>query len=217
MHPEFESIATKAVQCRVCFEDRSIKPALIDIAQPRWVGPGYWSAKARVLMILLNPGSGESRKSSADARALELLREFRDGKGSLQAVLEHQAEDIPNWGRKRFAAFYLEGLGLKLDDVAFANFAWCSTKGNRYPGEMLRSCFARHTQQLIECLDPNVVLLSGTAVHRFANEIKNVIPGAEIIPTLHYAHRKGKAAEERELERVRGIIAEAAEGRTLRG
>ncbi|MEA2068426.1 MAG: hypothetical protein U9P12_04430, partial [Verrucomicrobiota bacterium] len=47
------------------------------------------------------------------------------------------------------------------------------------------------------------VLLSGTNVHGFKKEIGDILPAAEIVPTLHYAHRKGKEAEQIELERVR--------------
>ena len=157
-------------------------------------------------MVLLNPGSGESRNRSGDHRALELLQEFRDGKGSLEAVLDHQARDMPNWGRGRFGSFYLDGLGLDLENIAFANIAWCATMGNKYPRKMLRVCFSRHTRQLIEGLDPDVVLLSGVATHRFADDILVVAPRSKVVPILHYAHRLGKASEGRELERVRRLI-----------
>src|SRR5262249_38324031 len=74
-----------------------------------------------------------------------------------------------NWGIRqgRFMKFYLDGLNLELDEVAFANVAWCSTAGNRYPPDMLKLCFAKHTRQLLKGLDPEVVLLSGSQVHSF--------------------------------------------------
>ncbi len=115
----FEALATKTVQCRVCFHRFPVESPLIDIAQPRWIGPRYWSAPLRVAIVMLNPGSGEFREDSADARSRALLSAFRDGTGSREAVLEHQARDMPYWGRGRFSSFYLSGLPLCPSKGAF--------------------------------------------------------------------------------------------------
>ena len=47
-----------AIGCRVCFERLPIQSALIDLAQPRWVGSAYRGAERRVAIVLVNPGSG---------------------------------------------------------------------------------------------------------------------------------------------------------------
>jgi uracil-DNA glycosylase len=210
----FEALSAKATKCRVCFERFDIKAALIDVAQPRWVGNKYWSAHPRVVVVMLNPGSGEARDRSADTRSLDLLKAFAQGRGSLAAIMSHQAGDMPNWGRQlrtedgkpnghQFTAFYLKGLNLKLDEIAFANVAWCATSGNKYPACMLSTCFERHTQPLLALLAPDVVLLSGSAAHRFAASIKRDVPGAKVVPMMHYAHREGASIEATELSRVR--------------
>ena len=211
MQSEFEALCARAAACRRCFQGLSVAPSLIDIAQPRWVGSRYASAKRRVAVVMLNPGSGASRTDGADERSRQLIRAFADGSGSLDAVFEHQAADMPNWGRGgRFLPFCIDGLGLRLDEIAFANVAWCGTYGDRYPGKMLEDCFNRHAEKLLSILDPHVVLLSGCKTHRFADRVRELLPErCSVILMYHYAHRKGLAAEKCELERVRGEIEEA--------
>src|SRR5947209_11879084 len=105
-----EELAAAAVRCRVCFHEFPVQPARIDIAQPRWIGPAYWSTQPRLAILMLNPGSGESRTDSADECFRTLLHAFRAGSETLDVVFEHQASDMPNWGRRRFSAFYLKVL-----------------------------------------------------------------------------------------------------------
>ena len=213
----FEALSAKAVKCRVCFERFDVKPALIDVAQPRWVGSKYWSTRPRIVIVMLNPGSGEARDGSADTRSLNSLKAFAQSRGSLSAVLQHQAADMPNWGRllrteegkpngHQFTTFYLKGLNLKLEEIAFANVAWCATSGNKYPSGMLSTCFERHTQPLLKLLAPDAVLLSGSATHRFAASIRPDVPDAKVIPMMHYAHREGANVEATELARVRAQL-----------
>src|SRR5215831_8436955 len=136
-----EHLVREATNCRECFAkpEFGVHSAAVDVAQPRWIGPQYWSSKPRVAILLLNPGSGEGRSSKEPERVLtEMLRNFAKGGGTLAAIFEHERADMPNWGIRqgRFMKFYLDGLNLELDEVAFANVAWCSTAGNRYPPDM---------------------------------------------------------------------------------
>lgn len=109
-------------------------------------------------------------------------------------------------GRRRFLPFFIDRLGLNLDEIAFANLAWCATKENRYPPKMLRHCFEKHTVRLLQILNPTVVLASGSRVHSFKLRIREELPGVEVITTLHYAHRKNQAAEDEELGRVKAQL-----------
>ena len=204
---DFAALCREAVRCRYCFDQFGLHAPAIDIAQPRWVGSQYWTADPRVLVVMLNPGSGDFRLDSADSRSRDLIRAFADGSGELDAVLDHQLGDIPNWGRGRFYGFYVDSLGLKLAATAFANIAWCATRGNGYPTRMLDACFSRFTERLVKILQPSVVLLSGAKTHRYALEIRELLPGAQVIPTLHYAHRSGKDVEQEEVERVKDALA----------
>lgn len=199
------ALCRHAVECRYCFEKFGVAAPLIDIAQPRWVGSKYWMANPRILILMLNPGSGDGRRDGKDARFRNILHAFKNGSASLNDIFEHQVQDMPNWGNKgRFLKFYKEGLGLNLSDVAFGNIAWCPTKENKYPPKMLARCFTTHTDSLIQILDPEVVVLSGTNTHCFEKNIKK--PNRRIIKTLHYAHRKGREAQQKELARVRTLL-----------
>ena len=214
---KFEALAREAVHCRVCFEMGEVEPPRtdIDVAQPRWVGDDYWLAQPKVAIVMLNPGSGKSRTDKANKTGYDLIRAFRDCQGSLKDVLYHQAQDMPKWGKPpgRFASFYIDGLGLNLNSIAFVNVAWCATRGNCYPSTMLERCYERHTERLLEILNPDVVLLSGSDTHRFADRVKHLLPQVKVVPMFHYANRKSNDANERELIRVRCIIMEALRGR----
>src|SRR5437016_6005197 len=203
----FEALCRRASACRQCFTNiRSLKAPTIDIAQPRWVGRKYRRTRPRVLVLMLNPGSGESRTDSADCKARRLIRAFAAGECTLRDVLGHIQADAKNWGRGRFIDFYSTDLGLNFERLAFANVAWCSTRGNHYPPEMLHTCFTRHTSELLQILRPDIVLLSGASVRRFAKKINKLLPSATIITTFHFAHRKGKQAWLTEAARVRRRI-----------
>ncbi|MFO8083345.1 MAG: hypothetical protein R6U27_03390 [Desulfobacterales bacterium] len=53
-----EAIFSKAMKCRKCFSGGIAEAAYVDVAQPRWIGPGYFDAAVRVLVVSLNPGAG---------------------------------------------------------------------------------------------------------------------------------------------------------------
>lgn len=203
--PNFQRVCTTAMKCRWCFKQLPLEAPTIDIAQPRWIGRTYWSARPRVLVLMLNPGSGDSRSDKADDEAVHLLRCFAKTKtdSGLRKIFEHFKQDSENWGRGHFRRFYSEYLGLGFEDIAFANVAWCSTRGNHYPVEMLERCFSQHTQEILRVLMPQVVLLSGSATYRFADRIKKLLPGTAIIKMLHFAHREGRDAEERQAKKIR--------------
>jgi hypothetical protein len=204
----FEDLCREAVRCRHCFgKDSNLTAATIDIAQPRWIGPDYWCSPRRILILMLNPGSGEARRDSADQEARRLIAAFRYGAGSLQEILKHQREDMPRWGRGgRFLPFYTVRLGLSCNELAFANVAWCATLGNKYPRKMLNACYSRHTRRLLSILKPHVVLLSGGPVHKFKAEIENLLPSVHIYPMLNHAHRKKRNYESQEGMAVRRFL-----------
>ena len=206
---QFELLARSATNCRECFILGEVSEPDINVAQPRWVGPAYWGSLFRVAILMLNPG-----QSGATPQAMEYLvriRAFRDSVMPLQPILDRQRESMKLWGNPpgRFTNFYLAGLGLNLDEIAFANVAWCGTKWNKYPRTMLNRCFSRHTGPLLELLRPNVVLLSGKPTHTFASMIRGLVPAARVVKMFHYAHREGRTAEQTEFTRVKALIATA--------
>lgn len=120
--------------------------------------------------------------------------------------MAHQRNDMENWGRGRFSRFLVAD-GLKLDDIAFMNLAWCATAENINPMQMSETCFDRFTQAALGALAPDIVVLSGSASHRFAGRIENSCTGASIVKTLHYAHREGNVAENRAMAELRILLA----------
>jgi hypothetical protein len=205
---ELVGLFREAVRCRACFQDLGVTSARVDLAQPRWVGEEYWSIRPRVAVVMLNPGGGQSYSELTARHLVELLTQFSLGTANVEAVYEQQRVDMPNWGRGgNFLRFYLNGFGLRLRDIAFANIAWCATQGDKYPYPMLRRCYERHTRRLLELLDPNIVLLSGSKTHEFAGPLAGFLPLATIVPTLHYAHRGGARTEAAEFDRVRALLA----------
>jgi hypothetical protein len=203
---KLEELCLRATKCRVCFEQLPLDAPTIDIAQPRWVGPDYWNSSKRIAVVMINPGSGDTRDDPADVSARELLAAFSEGRGTLDAFFDHQAKDMRGWGQHCFLPFYTKNLGLRFEEVAFANIAWCATQGNKYPRQMLSNCFQRHTRMLLQILDPYVILLSGSPAHAFSTEVGFAVPNARIIRMLHFAHRGGYGVSHQEGTRVRELL-----------
>ena len=203
---QFARLVRGAVECRACFTQGEVSSPFIDVAQPRSVGPKYWTSGLRVAVLMLNPG--QSRNDAGARGYLQNIHLFRKGALSLEKILEGQRSVMAGWGRPagRFGSFYLEGLGLRLAETAFVNVAWCATDKNQYPATMLRRCFELHTGPLLKLLAPHVVVASGSRVHDFANQVRSLVPGSLVIETLHYAHRAGTAKEGAELVRVKAAL-----------
>jgi hypothetical protein len=212
---QFLELATGAVKCRVCFDRFSVQSALVDLAQPRWVGPRYWSSSPRIVVVLVNPGAGDDWADAENQALRQLLGEFAKDRSRLCAVMNHQRRHFPNWGRGRFWRFYVEGVGLEPDQFALVNIAWCATKGNKYPGTMLNECFTRHTKRLLEILSPELVILAGSAVQSFRLMIAQLLPACLLVDTLHYAHREGASAEADAIHQLRQVVDAASTHRTL--
>jgi hypothetical protein len=100
----------------------------------------------------------------------------------------------------------LKLLDLKLDDVALANIAWCSTMTNKYPPDMLNRCFATHTRALLADLNPDVVILTGAATRPFVKPIAEALPGALVVPTWHCSNREKRVDEAAELARIKALM-----------
>jgi hypothetical protein len=205
-----EVIFQNSMLCHKCFEQHLVGASSIDVAQPRWIGPNYFSAAKRVVVVGLNPGAGKtSEKEKANIPFRQVLHAYRDGMIGLPDLFDFQRQYIPQWGTPagRFVRFYMAGMGLELDSIALANIAWCSAAKNEWPKQMLSQCFQLHTVKLLQIIYPNVVLLSGSATHHYANEIRRALPNCRVVKTMHYAHREGKQRERAELLRVKNEIA----------
>jgi hypothetical protein len=206
---EVDQIFRHAVMCRVCFRGPlHLHPALIDVAQPRWIGEHYHDG-LRTVIVLANPGASKGTHDQANRDFLRLILAYRSREGTIAEVFEHQRREIPNWGN--FEAVYLTGFGLGLPNIALANVAWCAERDDKYPARMLRECFRQHTDPVLRVLNPHLILLGGSGLVSFIDRIEAACPEAQIEPVLHYSHRKGHEATHNEIERVRRIIQQARE------
>ena len=123
-----------------------------------------------------------------------------EGTTTLQMILNDQRKGM-GWSK-----FYIDGLRLDMDEIAFANVAWCATKGNIYPGTVLRRCFDQHTARLLELLSPHVVLAAGRKAQAFEPAVSGLSCKPRFLSVLHHAHGEGQAAGHRELTRVRSNL-----------
>jgi uracil-DNA glycosylase len=207
---QLDSLVRQAVGCRECFERQKVPSSFITVAQPRWVPPGYFRLPFRVAVLMINPG--ESRDTPGARLFLDRMAKYRQGALDLRTFLGFQRSTMMAWGNPpgRFAGIYFSGLGLNLDEVAFANVAWCGTIGNRpCPAAMLNRCFKRHTGPLLRLLQPTVVLASGNPVHQQVERIRAVLPETIIAKMSHYAYLMKPADRLAELDRVRQILADS--------
>jgi hypothetical protein len=206
---KLEQLSRDATKCRFCFEHYGLAAPVTDIAQPRWIGPKYWESAKRVAIVMVNPGSGEnSKKKELNRQGLPMLYDFRDGSVSLSDLFKKQKIAMSQWGSSsgKFKDFYIDQLGLDLDEIALANIAWCADLKNEHPRSMLQECFSRHTSDLLKLLDPHIILLAGRVTQSFSKPIAENLPEATIVNMLHHAHREGNDASEAEWARVRKLI-----------
>jgi len=198
MNEQIENLNREATRCNRCFAGGTLTRPFVDIAQPRPIGPGYWEAKPRVVVVMLNPGAGG--ENEYDREALGLIRAFRDG-AALAPVTEQMRRVMPLWADGRYVDF-IKDLGLELDSIATLNVAWCASEGNKYPKIMLNTCWQLHTAKMLNLLAPDVIVLSGSAAHQFAPRVS-----VKTVCTIHYAYRGSDAARAQAIEVARREIA----------
>ena len=179
MDPDIMNITLEAMRCNTCFEDDSLKRSTIDLAQPRWVGPAYWFAKPRIVILLINPGAGSHFAAKRNHCDRALLHEALRSK-KLDTYLAQQRRNLGKWGRGKFWKFFFESeLELNPDAIALANIALCASRENRYPNKMLTTCFEQFSRRILFCLNPDVVLLCGSAVNRFRDKVQEKLPSSK--------------------------------------
>jgi hypothetical protein len=85
---KINAVFRNAMKCRRCFDKKLGQKAFIDVAQPRWIGPRYFANDLKVMVVLLNPGAGNSpEKTKANEEFLNILYEYRDEKVGIQSYL----------------------------------------------------------------------------------------------------------------------------------
>jgi hypothetical protein len=80
---EVDQIFRHAVIRRVCFRGPlHLHPALIDVAQPRWICEHYYDG-LRTVIVLVNPGAGKGTYDKADRDFLRPILAYRSREGTI--------------------------------------------------------------------------------------------------------------------------------------
>jgi len=194
----------KAIDCNDCFKNLDIKRGKVESAQPRWIGENYFNARQKICILMINPGDVGPKaeysqiKSSNEFQAL--IEGFKDDLVSWDDLMHFILMDMHHWGQGgKYMKLYFDHLKLPLKEIAFLNTMLCSAKKldprgqykNFYNQQTMRNCFDLHTYSMLEQLNPDVCILSGTAVWKFAksNDLRSLFPNCEFKELGHYAAR----------------------------
>jgi len=74
---------------------------------------------------------------------------------------------------------------------------------------MLNNCFERYTRKLLSLLKPELMVLGGGDAVIFDSEIRKSFPDIKTERVLHFAHRKGKSEQDKDVTRIRALLAAA--------
>lgn len=184
---ELVTLVRDSTQCRVCFErSAQLRPALVDLAQPPFVPPGYWETQPRVLIIGQNPGAGASRTDGADDEMRRLLISLRDGRDSAwDDYTEHCVKDVRKWGQY---LIYLRALDLDSLGTALGNVAMCAVEtDDQVTDAIFTECSSRFLLRWVSTLAPDLVILMGKRAQAVRNIIAAAVPREAIRESMHYA------------------------------
>lgn len=213
----------EARPCRHCFDnDSTLLHGHVAMPQLRWVGPGYSKARTRVLVILLNPGTGSYHGADRSIRMRKLLQAIKPGNSKLQELMDFMRDDMRNWTCKfdssyTMMTFYTRyaRLGLSEDTIGFMNLALCGARRasgngsiNVVPPSMLDDCMTRHTLRFLRVLKPRVLLMGGRHVQARKQQILAACPPiVRAFSVPHYSFRKrDKASMDSLLADTRGEL-----------
>jgi hypothetical protein len=198
------ALARNAISCSICFADGQVQRAGICMPQPFTIGNEY--QPGGIAVVCINPGaSSDGDYKEARMRALAGFAAGED-----KALLEYWsalAGDAESFWNKRYLA-RLRALGLEIARIAVGNIALWATKHNKYPSWMLQKCWKTHSFQMLETLQPRVVILMGaeTVMKSFKVLLNASSVGPRVIRMAHFAHRKGNAFEADECERAKAFL-----------
>jgi len=195
MKIEVQDIYREATKCNSCFENFKIARGKVRKAQPRWIGNNYFSADRRICVIAINPGNVGTKFKDAKKKAAsqfdKTIKNFGKGQSSWKDVMNFIDTDMKNWGEGRYKKFYFDLMNLPIDEVAMINMMLCSAtefgkQKNYYNENTLRNCFNKHTRELIQALNPDVCILSGTILHKYSKFIREFLPHCKFKKTYHF-------------------------------
>ncbi len=181
----------KAGACTSCFDleiGKLPNKSGCRLPQPRWIGSKYWDSEERILVCMMNPGSGNRIEHEYE----QLLQDFYAGKILFAQVNGYFKIAMKYWGGGQYQRQIVTHLGCDLEKTAIMNIALCpmvnTNEQDVYPSTALENCFKRHTLKIMRALQPHKVVLSGSSIHRFKGRIEDSV-GAKVVLAPHYAAR----------------------------
>jgi hypothetical protein len=202
--------AREAVACSYCFmSDRArewghipLRPVSRpdDVAFAPWVGPRYSTATPRVAVMMLNPGHAAAPHK---LKRRDFGHQLRNGAITYEEYNQRLTPLVQEWGFGGIVR-WLKAISLEPETIAFLNMALCAVADDRYFPELFRTCFDRHTHDLLATLHPDVVLLGGKKeLAPYTSIVESL--GIKVILTWHYRGMNTTRGK-RELERVRAEL-----------
>jgi len=177
------------------------------MAQPFTIGSAY--KLGGVAVVSINPGAS-SDGGYKEARKHALVRFAAGADSALSDYWAALAEDAQQFWNPRYLS-RLRTLELETAQIVVGNIALCATEHNKYPKWMLQHCWKTHSSQMLEVLQPKVIVLMGSEAvmqsFKFALSASTIHP--RVVRMAHFAHREGNAFEAAECERVRGFLRHA--------
>ena len=198
------ALARSVIACNACFDSSALTRAGIALPQPFAVGRRYRAGGTALVGI--NPGASMDGGYKESRRVA--LQRFAAGEvAALETYWDALASDSSNFWNPKYLA-RVRSLGLEIEELLVGNIALCATLGNKYPKEMLRGCWSRHTEQFLRHLAPGKLILMGSTgvMDEFAYSAQRVVPQLRVARIAHYAHREGRSFEAAECARVRAFL-----------
>tara|TARA_B100001750_G_C15488472_1_gene589729 strand:+ start:397 stop:1185 length:789 start_codon:yes stop_codon:yes gene_type:complete len=216
---EILDIYSEAAQCEDCFESGELSrgsDAIIKHAQPRWIGPDYFTSDKRYCVVLINPGKVGQHTSNYVAKEnekkfQEVLVDLKDGRYRWHDLSILFCDSMPHWKgsvwkkgytkktKVNFAWWYFGELGIPIRNSAIVNILLCYTEPKpakfkkKQKEYFFKNCYKRYTKNLLQQLNPTHLFLNKTFVSDLMfDQLKEDLPGVSeknINVIYHYAHK----------------------------
>lgn len=181
----------KAGSCRDCFTKelgRLPTGSGCRMPQPRYIGPQYWGSTPRIVVCMINPGAGKQVEREFE----NLLVEFYTDQIPFYKVNDYLRKQMRVWGGGQYERMLTHHLKLDINKIALMNIVLCPmvdiNEQNDNPAAAADNCYKRYTSKILRDLQPSIVILSGSSIHRFKQQIEDSV-GCDVVLGPHYASR----------------------------
>ena len=133
-----------------------------------FVGKNYFKSKLKV--CFLGKANAETKDRQDDLLINESLLAFRRAKKKLRPQAyekyhERYTNIIPSWNIYRYPKQFLDSLGWKLTDIAFANIVPFRYQPEEIPKKVFKISFRHYTNTFLATTAPDVIIPLGKYLH----------------------------------------------------